>query len=184
MSSEKGPVSMQACFLETSERNPGSDQEWKWSFSLGSCLLLSFHVCVVFRDGLGRGEMPSGVSLNLQPPSWSRNKGQWPETEICSEFIKLMKERKKWSQLRHQQWRSLSFSFGKASANNNSQDPRSGAVFQRWHSAPGLHLSLCVQRTKWFILAPVSFRGPWDHTVWLVARSSFPGYGLKGSTLF
>lgn len=112
------------------------------------------------------------------------------EGEICSQFIKLTKE-KIVSQLICQQRRNNSFSLGKMNANNNSQDSGNGVVLKKGDFqllAPSFlpfpKDILPNNRNKWFIPAPVSCRGSWDHTVWLVGQSRLPVAIIAKEVLF
>lgn len=112
------------------------------------------------------------------------------EGEICSQFIKLTKE-KILSPLICQQQHNNSFSLGKTNANNNSQDSGNGVVLKKGDfqllapsSLPFPKDTLPNYRNKWFILAHVSCRGSWDHTVWLVGQILLPVAIITKEVLF
>lgn len=131
--------------------------------------------------GMGWGERQfcSGVSLHLQPLPWSHNKRRWPETEMCSEFIKLTNEKKKFKiswdtdceEIYHsllEKWVPITIARNPATEQYFRGDTPLLAPFSSSMSKGPNDLS------------SVSCWGPRDHTAWSVARLSFPGCDLKG----
>lgn len=109
--------------------------------------------------------------------------------DICSQFIKLTKDKNSSQLICQQQWNN-SFSLGKENANNNSRDSGNRVVLEKGdfqllaRSSPFPKDILPNDRGKWFILAHVSRRGSQDHTVWSVGQACLPGSIITEEVLF
>lgn len=156
---------------------PGVNHWQGWAGERENCVLELASISSLCRDLIRKG-------------GGQKQKSVLSSENSLMEKKKIKKNKNPEDQLRHWPWRNISFSFGKVSAKNNSQDLSSRAVLQRWYTQ--LLASFSPSTSKGpsdlsLLQSAAEVHGTTQHGQWIgclsLAMISKEAFVLKNGTL-